>query len=48
MTSQPAPPAEAPITPLEPAKWVRLGARVGYLAKGTVFVLIAILAARAA
>ena len=48
MTARTAPPAQAPITPLEPAKWVRMGARLGYLAKGTVFVLIAILAARAA
>jgi len=41
-------PADTSITAREPAKWVRLGARLGYLAKGAVYVLIAFLAARAA
>lgn len=31
-----------------PAGWIRLGARLGYLTKGAVYVLIALLAARAA
>jgi len=41
-------PGETPSSKGEPAKWVRLGARLGYFAKGAVYVLIAFLAARAA
>jgi len=41
MKARTATPAETSITAGEPAKWVRLGARLGYLAKGAGHVLSA-------